>query len=73
MRLLWADFARQHVMPTDEADTRLSESLRWTPAQPLTYPVNYYLATGANCAQVTPASVVFRDAQEGTCVWQRTR
>jgi hypothetical protein len=60
-------------MPTDEADKRLSESLRWTPAQPLTYPVNYYLATGANCAQVTPSSVVFRDAEEGTCVWQHAR
>jgi MFS family permease len=72
-KVYWADFARQHVMPTDEADKRLSESLRWTPAQPLTYPVNYYLATGANCAQVTPSSVVFRDAEEGTCVWQRAR
>jgi hypothetical protein len=72
-KVYWADFARQHVMPTDEADKRRSESLRWTPAQPLTYPVNYYLATGANCAQVTPSSVVFRDAQEGTCVGQRAR
>jgi MFS family permease len=72
-KVYWAGFARQHVMPTEEADTRLSESIRWAPAQPLTYPVNYYLATGANCAQVTPSSVVFRDAQEGTCVWQRAR
>ncbi|MBZ5510836.1 MAG: hypothetical protein LAN70_06665 [Acidobacteriia bacterium] len=72
-KVYWADFARQHVMPTSEADTRLSESLHWTPPQPLTYPVNYYLATGANCAQVTPSSVVFRDAEEGTCVWQHAR
>ena len=70
-KVYWADFARQHVMPTGEADKRLLESLRWTPAQPLTYPVNYYLATGANCAQVTPSSVVFRDTGEGTCVWQK--
>lgn len=60
-------------MPTDEADRRRSEAVRWTLAQPLTYPVDYYLATGATCAQVTPSSVLFRDAQEGTCVWQRVR
>jgi hypothetical protein len=72
-KVYWADFARQHVMPTEEADQRLAESFRWTPAQPLTYPVNYYLATGANCALVTPSSVVFRDAAEATCVWQRAR
>ena len=72
-KVYWADFARQHVMPTDEADKRLSESLRWTPAQPLTYPVDYYLAIGANCAQVTPSSVVFRDAEEETCVWRHAR
>ena len=72
-KVYWADFARQHVMPTDEADKRLLESLRWTPAQPLTYPVNYYLATGANCAQVAPSSMVFRDAEEETCVWQHAR
>jgi hypothetical protein len=69
-----SESARQHVMPTEEADRRFSEAKRWAPGEPLTYRVDFYLVTEATaCAEVPRASLAFRDPLERTCVWQRRR
>lgn len=72
-KVYWADFARQHVMPTGETDTRRLEARRWTATEPLTYRVDYFLQAGAKCSQIAPSWIRFRDAGESTCVWQRPK
>ncbi|MGZ4821430.1 MAG: hypothetical protein ACXVZM_07475 [Terriglobales bacterium] len=72
-KVYWADFARQHVMPTDETDTRRLEARRWTATEPLTYRVDYFLQDGAKCSQIALSWIRFRDAGESTCVWQRPK
>jgi len=64
-----AVMARQHVMSDAEAGTRFLEAEHWMPGHKLTYPIDYVLAEGPDCASLPLHRLLFHDTTEHTCIW----